>query len=89
MMAHKPYKGGLVAKCARYYEKSGGLKMVRCDQCEALMINGIFCHETGCVNAHSRYDAESGEWIRQRKCFDCGFTVDQDDPCCSADNQED
>jgi hypothetical protein len=22
----------------------------RCDQCVALMINGVFCHETGCPN---------------------------------------
>jgi hypothetical protein len=21
-----------------------------CNQCEALMINGIYCHETGCPN---------------------------------------
>jgi hypothetical protein len=56
----------------------------RCDQCEALFINGVYCHETGCPNSHSRYDAESGEWIRQRKCFECGCTVDTDDPCCSA-----
>lgn len=55
----------------------------RCNQCEALMINGVFCHETGCPNTHSRYDAESGEWIKQRKCFDCGCTIDADDPCCS------
>jgi hypothetical protein len=24
---------------------------VRCSQCEALVINGIACHETGCRNA--------------------------------------
>ena len=23
-----------------------------CDQCEALMINGTYCHETGCPNMH-------------------------------------
>jgi hypothetical protein len=23
---------------------------VTCDQCEALMINGVFCHESGCPN---------------------------------------
>jgi hypothetical protein len=55
----------------------------RCNQCEASMINGVFCHESGCPNTRSRYDAESGEWIKQRKCFDCGCTVDADDPCCS------
>ena len=58
-------------------------KRVSCNQCVALMINGVFCHETGCPNTRSRYDAESECWIPQRKCFECGCTVDEDDPCCS------
>jgi hypothetical protein len=33
---------------------------VRCSQCEALVISGVACHETGCPNARP-YD-----------CFDCG-----------------
>lgn len=49
---------------------------ISCDQCAACMIQGVFCHETGCPNTHSRYDAESGEWIKQRKCGECGCTVD-------------
>ena len=56
---------------------------MRCNQCEAAMINSVFCHETGCPNSGSRYDADSGEWIKQRKCFDCGCTVDADESCCS------
>ena len=36
----------------------------------------------------ARWDAESGEWIKQRKCFECGCTVDADDPCCSAPMEE-
>ena len=55
---------------------------MRCDQCEALMINGIFCHETGCPNTHSRYDAEDDRWIKQRECRECGCTVDADEECC-------
>jgi hypothetical protein len=55
---------------------------VNCNQCQAAMINGVFCHETGCPNSNSRYDAKSGEWIKQRECFECGCTVDADDPCC-------
>jgi len=54
---------------------------MRCDQCEAAMINGVFCHERGCPNAGSRWAA--GEWVRQRECRECGCTVDEDDPCCS------
>lgn len=26
----------------------------RCDQCVAAMINGVYCHETGCPNARKR-----------------------------------
>jgi len=26
-------------------------ELKRCDQCEALMINGVYCHETGCPAA--------------------------------------
>lgn len=57
---------------------------MRCNQCEAAMINGVFCHETGCPNIKSRYDADSDTWIKQRECFECGCIVDADDDCCSA-----
>lgn len=61
---------------------------ITCDQCELLAINGICCHETGCPNMGSRWDAENREWIKQRKCFECGCEVDADDPCCSAPFEE-
>lgn len=32
-----------------------------CSQCEALVINGVPCHETGCPNARER-----------RECDECG-----------------
>lgn len=56
---------------------------MRCDQCEASMINGVFCHETGCPNTKKRYDHESDTWIKQRKCFECGCFVDAEEECCS------
>lgn len=59
-------------------------KRFRCNQCEAAMINGVFCHETGCPNSNSRYDANSDTWIKQRKCFECGCMVDEDDLCCAS-----
>lgn len=34
---------------------------LRCDQCEALMVNGIYCHEIGCPNT-PKVKIE-GEWI--------------------------
>ena len=57
---------------------------VHCDQCSMLMINGVACHETGCPNQGSRWDAGSECWIKQRECSECGCTVDADDPCCNA-----
>lgn len=29
-----------------------------CDQCDAAMINGVFCHETGCPNQHKEWEQE-------------------------------
>ena len=28
------------------------MKIVDCDQCNAAMINGVYCHETGCPNSN-------------------------------------
>lgn len=55
-----------------------------CDQCQMLSINGVPCHEIGCPNMGARFDHEAQIWIKQRECFECGCTVDADDPCCSA-----
>lgn len=55
---------------------------VRCDQCKMLSINGVACHELGCPNMGARWDKENEQWIRQRKCFECGCTVDRDANCC-------
>lgn len=58
-------------------------RKVSCDQCEMLSINGIACHEIGCINSNARWDHQELGWVRQRKCFDCGYTVDASDPCCA------
>lgn len=50
-----------------------------CKSCEALMINGVLCHETGCP------DAWKG---KQKECRECGceFTPeDKYDQFCSED----
>ena len=47
-----------------------------------MRIQGLICHEIGCPYMGARYDKESKIWIKQRKCFDCGYTVDINDPCC-------
>lgn len=60
---------------------------IACDQCEAAMINGVFCHEHGCPNARKRY--EDGEWIKYLKCFECGCDVREGEQCCNADEHAD
>ena len=53
----KPESGGakLAAKLRRQgFDKScanGRYASPRCSQCEALVINGVACHEVGCPNA--------------------------------------
>ena len=33
-----------------YYDRSAMTTRLGCSQCEALAINGVACHETGCPN---------------------------------------
>lgn len=35
------------------YNRESGTWRVRCSQCEALVINGCPCHESGCPNKRS------------------------------------
>lgn len=44
----------------------------RCDQCEALMINGVYCHEQGCRNeTHECKECGGLCPKRQRLCDEC------------------
>ena len=52
---------------------------MRCNQCEALMINGVFCHETGCPNRNAR--CIDGEWIRFYECRECGDEIPKGESC--------
>jgi hypothetical protein len=49
--------------------------MIHCDQCQALMINGTFCHETGCANARKTWNGE--EWVRMVKCLNCDYAFEE------------
>ena len=56
---------------------------MKCDQCDAAMINGVFCHETGCPNTRKRYDSETDTWKTVYICRECGGEYDPDNgPCC-------
>jgi hypothetical protein len=43
-------------------DEADGTVRVKCSACEALVINGTPCHETGCTN-------KAGE------CFECGAPI--------------
>ncbi len=53
-----------------------------CNQCSALVINGVFCHEHGCPNEHKKFDSDSGEWKSVIKCRECGCDVEEGETCC-------
>jgi len=65
---------------------------IKCDQCAPMMINGVFCHETGCENSHATamrlkaWDAIQGIWRNLFKCVECGqeyFDRTNAEQCCA------
>jgi hypothetical protein len=53
--------------------KSGRHLRVACSQCEALVINGVPTHETGCPHAmHECAGCNEVIPLRQRYCATCG-----------------
>ena len=55
--------------------------MMKCNQCEATMINGVFCHEMGCPNSHKIWDADTETWTEVYQCDICGYDVAMGNPC--------
>jgi hypothetical protein len=53
--------------------------VIRCDQCELLVINGVICHEQGCPNSGSVF--EDGKWVCYYDCLICGCSVKADEHC--------
>ena len=60
-----------------------------CDQCNALVINGIFCHEHGCPNERKTWDAEDGQWLKVFKCNHCGDDVLENELCLCWEEEDD
>jgi len=55
-----------------YLEARGFDEHGRCDSCEALSINGIRCHETGCPNArHECAGCNALIPVREKYCPEC------------------
>jgi hypothetical protein len=55
----------------------------QCNQCEALVINGMFCHEHGCPNEYKKWDNETEEWKSVIECPECGCDVEEGETCCN------
>jgi hypothetical protein len=54
-----------------YISRASGVRP-KCSQCEALVINGIATHETGCPNArHECHGCYESIPLNQRYCPDC------------------
>jgi len=57
--------------------------MDNCNQCEALHIWGVYCHEAGCINSGKKKDSITGEWFKHVECQWCGCEVKEGDNCCT------
>jgi hypothetical protein len=53
--------------------------MKKCNQCEALIINGVFCHEHTCPNEHKEWIND--EWVNVYECITCGCEVVEGETC--------
>lgn len=80
--APKPYR----AKLGEIYAEE--VKPLRCDQCEAAMVNGVFCHETGCPNSRKTWVADRQEWVLFLECLECGCEVEAGEQCTCANTDE-
>lgn len=36
---------------------------MKCDQCDSVYINSLFCHERGCPNTFKDFDLDTGLWL--------------------------
>ncbi len=67
--------------------------MAYCDQCSAMTIQGVPCHERGCPNDGAIFDKERGQWIHYVECRECGCDVERGESCdcmepCEEDGDE-
>lgn len=52
-----------------------------CDQCQVISINGLPCHESGCVNSHKTYNHTERRWVEYIACSECGYDVESGNTC--------
>ena len=42
----------------------------KCNQCDSVTINGVYCHERGCPNTNKFWDEHNQEWVTEEEIFD-------------------
>ncbi len=52
-----------------------------CDQCQVISINGLPCHEIGCINSHKIYNHDQSRWVEYIACSDCGYDIENGECC--------
>lgn len=57
---------------------------MKCNQCSASVINGVFCHEAGCPNKHKTWVPDREEWVLFVPCGECGEDVEEGEICACA-----
>ena len=50
----------------------------KCDQCTWVYINGVFCHETGCLHQYDDWNEETQLW-EEPDDYDSDYIEDEDD----------
>lgn len=58
---------------------------MKCNQCNATMINKVFCHESGCPNYGKKWNDDSQEFMTVYTCEECGseyFYPESLELCC-------
>jgi len=50
----------------------------KCDQCTWVYINGVFCHETGCLHQYDNWNEETQLW-EEPDDYDSNYIEDEDD----------
>ena len=60
---------------------------IQCDQCQAAMINHVFCHEHGCANSRKQW--RDDQWVKISICNECGCEIADGEECnCISDTEE-
>ncbi len=64
------------------------LNTPKCGQCQMLNINGLNCHETGCINSKKIWVPDRQEWVLFLECSICGAEVEEGEACDCQDEED-